>query len=566
MKNRIFILIVILSSIFLIDNVRAETYNLIFDYNNSNLDLLKENLSIVDEIRKLSDEYNTNNYTYYVSYYKTGGSYYLSVGVGTYSCSSAYYSISYSTSYKSLYNGVFSYLNGDNNFCDDFEQIGSRILSDYITLNLSNLSDETKQSFLDNVKDFFLNGVNKFGFMQEQIYQSKPNLDVFLNNNFSVPVYSNVDLKFVKAYNDAYSYDKSIQVDDNVYNYNEIIPTYYDYFGLSKPKNYKFDDIIHDDNLAQTYFNLDLEQLKSNGYNIELSYAVGNYTDNVLSPYLKITYVDNTYAILSQSFNESPIVHVFMGEFNSCLAPDKEIKNVQLVFPMETTKDIDYKIQLTSNVNFNLSYIYDEEFNQNLTTVDLTGKYSLILIPKVVSQNEVFQDFYLNGDLSVRGITDIDNITNASVGDNKVYNGTFRYLTDFRYTVHALQFVNLDYEDYPNLEKSVTFDASYFNYYIVDSKNDTITVINPNTDKKSNIDMSDINFQYQLTNSDKDSKTVFGMFKSINEYIKSLGDIFKIFIDQFNFFYTNLNPQVQLSIKTLFIVIVVCSIVIMIRK
>lgn len=565
MKNKIFILIVIVSSLFLIDNVRAETF--IYDYNSSNLDLLKDNLNIVDEIKKISDEFNTNNYTYYVSYYKSYGSFYLSVGVSTYSCSSSFYTFSYSFSNdRDLYNGEVSYLNGTNNFCEDFVQTGSKLLTDYVSLNLSNLTDENLQTFLTSVKSFFVNGPNIYGSMQNQTYQYKSNLDVFSNNNFSVPVYSNSKLKYVKRYNDTKTNEKLIQIDDITYNYDDIIPTYYDYFGLDSPKKYKFDDIIHDDNIAQTYFNLDLEQLKSNGYNIELSYAVGNYTDNVLSPYLKVTYIDDTYAILSQSFNENPIIHVFMGEFNSCLAPDKEIKNVQLVFPMETTKDIDYKIQLTSNVNFNLSYIYDEEFNQNLTTVDLTGKYSLILIPKVTLQNEVFQDFYLNGDLEVRGITNIDNISSSEVGDQKVYNGTFRYLTDFRYTVHAIQFVNNEYYEYPNLEKSVTFDASFFNYYIVDTKNDTITIINPNTNKKSDLNMSDINYQHELTNSDSNSKTVFGMFKSINDYIKTLGDIFKIYIEQFNFLFTSLNPQVQLAIKTIFIVIVVCSIVIMIRK
>lgn len=565
MKNKIVFICVFIFSLFFIDGVNAETFS--YDYNNSNLDLLKNNLSIVDSIKDLSNEFNTNNYIYYVSYYKQSGSYYLSVGVGTYKCSSSFYTFLYTfDNSRYLYNGNVSYLNGTNNFCEDFEQIGSKIYSDYVSLNLSNLTDESLQTFLTSVKSLFVNGSSRYGSLQEQTYQNKSNLDVFSNNNFSVPVYSNYDLKFVKTYNDTSTNEKIIKIGDNLYNYNDIIPTYYDYFELDKPKKYKFDDIIHDDNIAQTYFNLDLEQLKSNDYNLELNYAVSNYTDNVLSPYLKITYVDNTYAILSQSFNENPIVHVFMGEFNSCLAPDKEVKNVQLVFPMETTNDIDYKIQLTSNVNFDLSYVYDEEFNQSLTKIDLTGKYSLILIPKVTLQNEVFQDFYLNGDLEVRGITDIDNITSAQVGNNKIYNGTFRYLTDFRYTVHAIQFVNNDYEEYPNLEKSVTFDANFFDYYIVDTKNDTITIINPNTDKKSDLNMSDINYQHELTNSDKDSKTVFGMFKSINNYISTLKDTFKIFIEQFNFLFTNLNAQVQLAIKTIFIVVVVCSIVIMIRK
>lgn len=563
MKNKIFILIAIVSSLFLIDNVKAETTEPVsskyFDIYSSEIlnrietDYFNTALTVFDT--KFNEAY---------SEYKNDYPYYLTMAYCNYSnsCDFQTYIFDNIPKFKwKIYYGnsnLYQILWNDETGIGNFNYLKAKTKS--ININqatvINNFEFETTVYNQSNLSwDSLVYGYlfNKDG---SRFYQS---YGYFIyDSNFDILKEDDHALKSSRE-------NVDIKINDTYYQADDVIPSYNE-FKNPKPKKYEFNDIIHDDNIAQTYFNLDLEQLKSNGYNIELNYAVGNYTDNVLSPYLKITYVDNTYAILSQSFNESPIVHVFMGEFNSCLAPDKEVQTVQLVFPMETTKDVDYKIQLTSNVNFNVSYVYDQEFTQNLTTVDLTGKYSLILIPKVVSQNEIFQDFYLNGDLSVRGITDIDNITNASVGDNKVYNGTFRYLTDFRYTVHALQFVNLDYEDYPNLEKSVTFDASYFNYYIVDSKNDTITVINPNTDKKSNIDMSDINFQYQLTNSDKDSKTVFGMFKAINEYIKSLNDIFKIFIDQFNFFYTNLNPQVQLAIKTLFIVIVVCSIAIIIRK
>lgn len=523
MKNRIFILIVILSSIFLIDNVNAQTYNLIFDYNNSNLDLLKENLSIVDEIRKLSDEYNTNNYTYYVSYHKTGGSYYLGFGVGTYSCSSAYYSISYSTSYKSLYNGVFSYLNGNDNFCEDFVQTGSKILVDYITLNLSNLSDESKQTFLNNVKDFFINGTNKYGSMQEQTYQSKPNLDVFTNNNFSVPVYSNVDLKFVKAYNDAYSYDKSIQVDDNVYNYNEIIPTYYDYFGLSKPKNYKFDDIIHDDNIARTYFYLDIEELRKNNFNVDIKYAFGNYTDNILSPYLEIKYKNDTTSYISLDNNENSIVNVYMGNYSMCLDDGDNITSVKVVFPMENTKNIDYKVQLESNVSIEIFYELDDLYDDEHITIDLTNKYALLVIPKVKNANEIFEDFYLNGDFEIRHISNIDDIDNSGFSYGKKVNDYYRYITDFRYETVAIEFVNNFYKTGDSV--SITFKEDLFSYYIIEKDYSIIDITNPNNGNNTSFDSNTMNnnFNEKATNqSYTDLYGTLGKFISENEDAKTL--------------------------------------------
>lgn len=330
--------------------------------------------------------------------------------------------------------------------------------------------------------------------------------------------------------------------------------------------SYKFDDTIHDDNIAQTYFNLNLDQLKKNGYNLSLKYAYGNYTRDIIAPYLKITYNDNTNAYISLETNESPLLFVYMGEYEICLDNGDNITNVQVVFPMENTQDVDYKIQLESNVKFEISYIYDEVFSSNLTTIDLTGKYALIVIPKVNYQNELLHDFYINNNLQVRTISDVDNINNSIVATANCYNNVFRLLTDFRYKVGALQFVNDEYSTMPNKQKSVTFDTRYFNYYIANTNSDIIKITNPNTDKTTDLDMFDINFKWQLNESQADTNSIFGVFKIVNNYIASLKDMFNLFIEQFKFLFDGLNSQIRNFLISLFIVIVVCSIILIIRK
>lgn len=522
MKNKIFILIVIVSSLFLIDNVKAETF--IYDYNSSNLDLLKDNLNIVDEIKKISNEFNTNNYTYYVSYYKSYGSFYLSVGVSTYSCSSSFYTFSYSFSNdRDLYNGEVSYLNGNDNLCEDFVQIGSKLFTDYVSLNLSNLTDENLQTFLTSVKSFFVNGPNKYGSMQSQTYQYKSNLDVFSNNNFSVPVYSNSKLKYVKRYNDTKTNEKLIQIDDITYNYDDIIHTYYDYFGLDNPKKYEFDDIIHDDNIANTYFDLNMNELINNNFNIDINYSYGNYTSNILAPYLEIKYNNDTNSFISLNNNDIPIVNVYMGNYSLCLDNIENITSVRIVFPMNNTKDIDYKIQLKSNVSFDISYEYDEEFNQNLTTVDLTGKYALLLIPKVKNENGFLDDFYLYGDFEIRHISNIDDIENSNFSYGKKNGDYYRFLSDFRYETGAIEFVNNNYNT--NEISSITFSKDKFNYYIIENKNSVINITNPNTDIKSNFDSTimDNNFNEKATNqSYSDLYGTLGQFVNENENAQTL--------------------------------------------
>lgn len=304
----------------------------------------------------------------------------------------------------------------------------------------------------------------------------------------------------------------------------------------SNSPSYKFDDIIHDDNIAQTYFNLNMEQLQKNGYNLNLKYAYGNYTNDILAPFLKITYDDNTNSYISIVSDDKPILTLYMGEFEMCLDNSKTISNVQLIFPMENTKDTDYKIQLESNVKFNISYVYDEVFSSNLTTVDITGKYSVMLIPRLVEYNsEAFQDFYLTGDnYEIRILNHIDT-SDISSALNYIYRNwnrpTFRYFEGVNQVTNAIQFINNDYVDIPDKQYTVTFDNRYWTYYIADKYNSIVTVTNPNTGITN-----DVNFEDITNNIAND---IYG--DDLSDYLDYINDRFKDNSeDSANKFFSNL--------------------------
>lgn len=522
MKNKILFIIAIVSSLFFISNVKAETFN--YDYNNSNLILLRDNISIVEDVRDIANIYNTNDYIYYISYYKESNSYYLSVGVGTYKCSSLFYTFLYTfDNNRYLYSGDVSYLNGSGNFCDDFEQIGSNLYLDYVSLNLSNLTDESLQTFLTSVKSLFVDGPSLYGSLREQTFQNKSSLDVFSNNNFSVPVYSNYALKYVKAYNDTSTNEKIIKIGDNLYYYNDIIPTLYDFFNLDKPKKYEFDDIVHDENIYNTYFYLDIDDLRENNFNVDIYYAFGNYSSNILSPYLEIKYKNDTTSYISLDNNNSAIVNVYMGNYSMCLDDGDNISSVKVVFPMHNTKDIDYKVQLKSNVSIDIFYEYDDLLDDENVTIDLTNKYALLVIPKVKNKNEIFEDFYLNGDFEIRHISNVDDIENSNFSYGKKINDYYRYITDFRYETVAIEFVNNSYKTGDVC--TITFKKDIFDYFIIENENSIISITNPNTNTNTNFDSTimDNNFSERATNqSYTDLYGTLGEFVKENESAKVL--------------------------------------------
>ncbi|MCI8777922.1 MAG: hypothetical protein HFI87_02095 [Bacilli bacterium] len=537
MRNKLFIITIVIFSFLLIDKVSA--LEVTYDYDSDKLNLLDDNKEIVDNIVNIANDNNTNNYTFVIFFGRDSNGYHLSVGIAGYTCDNLYFG-----PYKNPY-GYY---------------LQSTVVQPGLNISLiKNFNQYYKFYFTDDLENFynsisnvFLNGTTTNNGLLSQYASSNPFYSDYLSNSiFAIPVYSNVPIEY---YQFNTSYNDTIKINEVVYSYGDTIPTYYDY-AYSSPTIYKFDDTIHDDNIAQTYFNLNLQDLAKNDYNLNLKYAYGNYTSDILAPFLKITYNDNTNSYISIVTDEKPTVNVFMGYFEMCLDNSKPISNVQIVFPMENTKDIDYKIQLESNVKFDISYVYDEIFNNYLQTIDITGKYSVNFIPKLVEHNsDVFQDFYLIGDnFEIRILHNVDSdIQNAINTVYKNWNrSSFRYFEGVNQVTNAIQFINNDYENYPLKTYSVTYDTRYWAYSIFEKRDSVILVTNPNTgitntwdatkitqNIYTKLEYSDFQFLYSTLKKfidEHDSSvnlvtlSLFNIFDTCPYYIKNLFFVFILF-------------------------------------
>ena len=588
-RKLFFSFLFLIPGLFFISNVKAETF--IYDYNSSNLDLLKNNLNIVDEIKKISDEFNTNNYTYYVSYYKSYGSFYLSVGVSTYSCSSSFYTFSYSFSNdRDLYNGVVSYLNGNDNFCEDFVQTGSKLLIDYVSLNLSNLTDENLQTFLTSVKSFFVNGPNKYGSMQNQTYQYKSKLDVFSNNNFSVPVYSNSKLKYVKRYDDTKTNEKLIQIDDITYNYDDIIPTYYDYFGLDNPKTPYIDSSIEDIDSVTIddikYVQKKKLKLKFNNYNlvkykifiahdvpkgfyeitpniVTNTYSINFEKDSIL--YLKILDRETDEVIYTQTFDISNISYP-IPSLKLTLTDTEYLGDNQTIAPLHYTylaefnyfntekytykyyyPDYDSIINMLENnkyinvgVNGNMIfYVYDNDTGELVYThtLDITGLYGSYF-PQI--SMKLYETEYLN------------------CGDEKrVYSvaiDVFFSILDKSKYIYEYSFDGVNYDKY-----NITSDGHYFRHTVYSNSILYVRILDKNNDEvlaSQTFDISNITY-------DKDDITCIlgnnfnSNIEALQKYLVGLKETSNAFNQIFDAFYKSLPVVVSQGLAYIYIIVLI---------
>ena len=494
MRNKFLILLFVVSSLFFIDNVKA--FDMTYDYDNADLvDYVTKHKDIIDNMISTAEENNDLGFTYLISLKKYNNKYTLQFSIDTETADFLSYTPVYSSSYGYWYDTYLSFDNATyKNLGVEFSWGGGRRFE----IDLDNYTDDELQTFYNNIIKYLNKWNDRYGsslYDGSQVgYYAKS--DYFTNDNYSVLLYCNIDKIVFNRHENAESTDNLI-IGGEKYSYGTQIPTYYQYHKDDKSHN-KFDGTIEDINYAFAYAKLNLEQLKANDYNINFNYAYGNLTNTILKDaYLEIDYVDGTSGYISVT-DGPPLLNVYMGEFEICIANEKEIQEVKVIFPMQDTDNVVYKIQAESNVDFVMILIENGALDDYYEKIDLTGKYSAIFIPKTINENEIFTDFYMVGDFELRGISNIDNLENALVTASSfgVYNHFYRYVTDFRNSTIAIQFVNTDYKDNPKETHTISFDSRYFTYVILDDVDSVVSVVNPNTGNNNTFSGNDIEVRF----------------------------------------------------------------------
>lgn len=356
------ILSFLISSFFFVSSVKA--FNLNIDYENENMNALKDNLSVVNHLIDLEKQYNEYDLNYVISFYKKSSSYFIVVGMST--CSSYYinYSAYYNPSYAYYYNGstigTSSVLNApvNNNKC--YLETDNKI--QYYELNLSSYTNDDLNNFYENVKSLFdYHNFSKFSTYAPQVAQAYTNKEYLTNNNFLIPVFSNK--KMIYLQNKSSKETDTIKIGDVVYNYLDDFPTYADLY-------------MEVANNPEIIFSVDnLTDIEGNIYQKKLTIDYG-YIDNDKYIYMYKFNDENYWNTVYLISSTSKIIDIYKNRTVIAQILDKNTYDV-----------IDSKTYMITNINNNFSI----DFSASTLTDDWNNTY---LTNVTINYNAINRDLY----------------------------------------------------------------------------------------------------------------------------------------------------------------------------
>ena len=103
---------------------------------------------------------------------------------------------------------------------------------------------------------------------------------------------------------------------------------------------------------------------------------------------------------------------------------------------------------------------------------------------------------------------------------------------------------------------TITFDSEVYNYSIIDSSNDNLTIVDPNTNET--IDLNNLN------NTDK--RTINSYTNSIKSFLNEMKTYITIPYDLLTYFLSSLNSSTLMTIITIFVLLVILAIIKIIRR
>lgn len=318
---------------------------------------------------------------------------------------------------------------------------------------------------------------------------------------------------------------------------------------------YKFNKNVDDYNYSKMIFNLNQDEIKSNNYNFDMEYKIetvgeideqGNLvsSDSIdfLEPYIEYT-LDNRkkylYLSNSEASHNNPSS---LWELASCPALPSGATEVKLIIPMESTKNVRYKVYLKSAVSFYVSYEYDEEVVDYYETIDLGDKYGVMFMPKIVANNysSVYAIFEFGGIESI-SIYETYDLNQAPI---EIYDDLDTYIS-FRIDNELVNYNVFFKSEQKPLQSLVKYDTRYFTYHIVDSKYSVGIVENPNTGESTFVDFGN-------TGSTQVSFTdISSVFKYISEQLSDNNEAYILFSNSVRTFFATMPSDVLILVMTI---------------
>ena len=418
-----------------------------------------------------------------------------------------------------------------------------------------------------------------------------------INSNFIIN-FDNLDLTQSLEYESLYrsSTDISKEFANGVYYlaFDNLNPSSY-----IKPQ--KYHEIINSRKYSKVEFVFEVPNMEANlnfNYDFHLVDSTGNLDtlNTFKSPYFEETYtscgVDESGASYCKPL---PVVDNFAIEeandgqchiddfgLNNCYKPidysnklnvynSYIVKNYDLLINNNINKKMTTKLKLILDLEFNSSVYVDATFYSSLSyevkyyertttvdyysTVDLTGKYGALFIPKFDNLEDsltIRTLFKGIGHLDIQHRSSYDYINyqilsaySMNYCNEYLYNqdaipyscsefsGEYEFYVSNNNLEQALFFVNSAYENETGSNVSITYDTRYYIYYVFDTPTSIVAVVNPNTGDKTYISLDDF-YNY----ADVDSFFLKGLVNQFYTFFNEKFPVvsqFKMIINLFNF-------------------------------
>jgi len=262
-------------------------------------------------------------------------------------------------------------------------------------------------------------------------------------------------------------------------------------------------------------------------------------------PYLEYTLVDDTKGTIEifETYYDELERAYWYGTYNESLSND--IVKLRLIIPMQTTYEVRYDINFVSFIPFEVSFELDSELYSYYEEIDLTNKYGVIFMPRLIDNNS-----YVNSIFDTVGIEQV-----------LVYHSyDYKIKPSFIFDNVSLDFYyNFDLDDieynlFMKVENNVTnafvrYDTRYYTYKIVDSKYSLGNVINPNTGESHYVDFSN------TANVSSDFSNISDVFEFISGQLDNQSEAYILFQNSVNTFFNTMPSELYIVILTLFAII-----------
>lgn len=451
-------------------NTKALTVNLNLDYDFTNLsNIVSNNKTVIDDIISYIDENNYRDFEYTLTIRYNSPNFYLDVGITSLTADYIFY-MPYINQYG-LYDDGWSlgFTDGSSTHPSNFHQIVNGLnFTNYTSLNLSSYDSTNIVNLKNNIYSFLHTSSNASNGLKPQVaITSSYSLDYFSNSKYVSIYKSSLPVKFHNYYARPYR-DIDLVINDDVYYYNDTIPTYFDYISNLTPIltvsnltpikdnhnniikyyvdvsfssydtiNYKYEYCL--DNVCQDFLD--------NNVRLEL-YQNGSYVFQILDNNDELI---DSYSLTISNINiETPFIDYTLSVPYSCVA---YIDNVS----RNTCKSLKMEWG-TSNPN----YIYQYSVN-NLDFENIYGSYSLLLVQNDIVVMRVIDndnDVLWSKTITVNDLYTIDSslgifttFNQTNFGKNEsvsnylevyIYNLDLSYIDNVYISYDGFNFIKLD--------------------------------------------------------------------------------------------------------------------------